>query len=159
MRLAAALVLALVSSAAAFVPQGTPPAKAPPPTRTPLQPSAALSTQTRDRKTGAIAPADPKAGQRSVAQQIVNVEKAHRDRAARLARLTELFTQSGQTDKVKLCEELGRQESRKYVTAMQGYRALLGEELFLQVARTLRIDLSVLPSAAPAGKPRAGGSR
>ncbi len=120
----------------------------------PIQPT---QIQTRD---GDKITSDPRAKYRTVVRMMVNVERAHRERVARLERLHELFTASAATESLATVDQLVAVERRRYENALNGYRQGLGDSLYVQVRAVLDTragaPLKVQASAVPperAGEP------
>ncbi|MCY2960470.1 MAG: hypothetical protein NTY35_09930 [Planctomycetota bacterium] len=93
----------------------------------PVQPT---EVQTRE---GGRVETDPRAKQRTVVRMMVNVERAHRDRVARLERLRAIFEASGATEKLATVARLRDVEWNRYSAALKGYERDLGPELYPQV--------------------------
>src|SRR5690349_10269538 len=99
-------LLCLVSAALASLAPGQKPAKpAPPPKPVAIESPAGAQAEP---------PADPRAQQRTLVKMLVNVERAHRDRAARLDRLRELYTASGATAQLETVARLVQLEQQRY---------------------------------------------
>jgi hypothetical protein len=113
----------------------------------PVQP-----TQLQTRAGGAVV-GDQRARYRTVVRMMINIERAHRDRFARLERLRELFTASGATESLAAVEHLRGLETKRYEAAMLGYERGLGPSLYAQVRAV--IDANGIPAnvTAPVGKP------
>jgi len=77
--------------------------------------------------------ADPRAKYRTVVRMMINIERAHRDRVARLERLRELYEAAGAPDKLATVARLVELERSRYESALQGYERGLGPVLYPQV--------------------------
>jgi hypothetical protein len=104
---------------------------------------------------GATAPAMPDpAVLRSIAKEMVTLERIHRDRQARMDRLVEVFSQAKQMDKVKEIEALRAKETTRYSAAMQGFKKIVGPEVHGRILALM--NGSTAGSNAPPGR---GGAR
>ena len=86
---------------------------------------------------------------RSIAKEMVTLERIHRDRQARLDRLVEVFSEGKQMDKVKEIEALRAKENTRYLAAMQGYKKIVGPEVHGRIVALLNGN-SVGAGAGPA---------
>jgi hypothetical protein len=97
---------------------------------------------------------DPKLRARNLATMIVNVERAHRDRVARIERLREVYEQSGGAEQLERLARLRAKEQARYDAAMRGYERDLGPALFAKVRAALDLNAGKPPAApAPAAAP------
>ena len=116
-------------------------------------PAAAPAT-TKTGQPGQAAGQDPKVRSRNVATMIVNVERAHRDRVARLERLRQLYEKSGGAEQLERIARLRAKEQARYDAAMRGYERDLGPALFAKVRSALDLNAGKPPAApAPAAAP------
>ncbi len=114
----------------------------------PIQP-----TELEVRQGGAIT-ADPRAKLRTVVRILVNYERGHRDRVARLERLRGLFEASGAGDKVREVQRLRDLEMARFTAAQRGYERDLGPSIYAQVRALLDANGGAPPAPAanvPAG--------
>jgi hypothetical protein len=99
----------------------------------------------------AAAPAgqDAIARSRNLATMIVNVERAHRDRVARLERLRQIYEKSGGAEQLQRLERLRAKEHARYDAAMRGYERDLGPALFAKVRAALDLNAGQPPAPPP----------
>ncbi len=112
----------------------------------PNQPEKVTPTAVQVRAEGRVVE-DPKARARALVQQVVNVERAHRERIARIERLEELFRASGGADSLAELANLRAVQERRYQAAMDGYRRDLGADNYARLRKVL--DAGGGPPAAP----------
>ncbi len=86
---------------------------------------------------------------RNVAGMVVNVERAHRDRVARLERLRQIYEKAGAAEKLEKVSRLRAKEHSRYEMVMSGYEKSLGPELFAKLRTALDRNAG-RPPAAPA---------
>lgn len=108
--------------------------------------------QTRD---GGRIDADPRAKYRTVVKMMINIDRAHRDRVARLERLRVLFQAAGASDKLSTVQRLRELEQSRYEAALQGYARGLGPDLYPQVRAVIDGNGGPAPAGAVAA-PDAG---
>ncbi len=108
--------------------------------------------QTRD---GGRIDADPRAKYRTLVRMMVNIDRAHRDRVARLERLRVLFQAAGASDKLSTVQRLRELEQSRYEAALQGYARGLGPDLYPQVRAVIDGNGGQAPASAVAA-PDAG---
>jgi len=116
----------------------------------PIQP-----TEIQVRQGGAIT-ADPRAKLRTVVRILVNYERGHRDRVARLERLRGLFEAAGASDKVREVQRLSELEMARFTGAQRGYERDLGPAIYAQVRALLEANGGAPPTGAAANVPPAG---
>jgi len=109
----------------------------------PIQP-----TQVQVRQGGAIT-ADPRAKLRTVVRIMLNYERGHRDRVARLERLHVLFEAAGASDKVREVTRLRDIEMGRFKGAQLGYERDLGPAIYAQVRALLDANGGAKPVPAP----------
>lgn len=107
-------------------------------------------------KPGGPVGGDPKLRARNVATMIVNIERAHRDRVARLERLRQLYEKSGAAEQLEKVARLRAVEHARYEAAMRGYEKDLGPALFAQVRSALELNAGQPPGPTPAAVPPPG---
>lgn len=93
----------------------------------PVQPSAI------EVRAGGSITADPRAKQRTVVRMMLNIERAHRDRVARLERLREVYEAAGAREKLETVARLRELEQSRYASALEGYERGLGPVLYGKV--------------------------
>ncbi len=119
----------------------------------PVQP---MELQTRD---GGRIDVDPRAKYRTAVKMMINIDRAHRDRVARLERLRELFQASGASDKLATVARLRELESSRYEAALQGYARGLGPSIYTQVRAVIDAGAGPAPDASrPADKSAPSGA-
>jgi 23S rRNA (adenine2503-C2)-methyltransferase len=83
---------------------------------------------------------------RNLAKMIVNVERAHRDRVARLERLRQIYEKSGGAEQLERIARLRAKEHARYDAAMRGYERDLGPALFAKVRSALDLNAGKAPA-------------
>jgi hypothetical protein len=115
----------------------------------PIQP---LQVEVRE---GGVITSDPRAKQRTVVRMMVNIERAHRDRVARLERLREIYEAAGAHEKLETVARLRELELSRYASALEGYERGLGPVLYGKV----RAAIDGQGGKPPANPAPAAGSR
>ena len=75
---------------------------------------------------GGQIPGRERAALRDTARDMFKIEDVHRDRLARIDRLEELYTASGDTEKLAEIEKLKARENKRYVLIMGQFKEKLG---------------------------------
>ncbi len=75
---------------------------------------------------GGQIPGRERAELRETARDMFKIEDVHRDRLARIDRLAELYTASGDTEKLAEIEKLKARENKRYVLIMGQFKEKLG---------------------------------
>jgi len=102
-----------------------------------------------EQRAAGPAGADPKVQMRNVARMVVNVERAHRDRVARLERLRQIYEKNGAAEKLEKVARLRAKEHARYEQVMNGYEKSLGTELFAKLRGALDRNAGRPPAAPP----------
>jgi len=111
----------------------------------PMQPT---EIQTRD---GARVQTDPRTKYRTAVKMMLNIDRAHRDRVARLERLREIFEAAGASDKLATVARLRELEQSRYEASLLGYARGMGASIFEQVRAVIDAGAGAWPYASPAG--------
>jgi hypothetical protein len=84
-------------------------------------------------RSGAQVVADPRARYRTVVRMMLNIERAHRERVARLARMAEFLTAAQATTDLETLARLATLEQGRYEASLKGYERDLGPVLYGKV--------------------------
>lgn len=83
-------------------------------------------------------PQDPKGdAPRTARQKMLSDVKEHDIRVARIDRLRDVFTERGETDKVKQLDRMLKTENDRYRKQLRGHRDQLGDDAFRRVDRAV----------------------
>jgi hypothetical protein len=108
----------------------------------PIQP---LDQQIRQ---GGAVTADPRAKLRTVVRILVNFERAHRDRVARLERLAAIFREAGAQAELAEVERLRALVDQRFAAAQKGYERDLGPAIYAQVRAVIDAQVGTAPRSA-----------
>jgi hypothetical protein len=112
----------------------------------------ASAAGTQDGADGATRPpGDTRAKLRTVVRILVNQERGHRDRVARLERLRAIYAEARALDRLAEVARLRGLEDQRYAAAQKGYERDLGPALYAQVRAVVDAAAGAKPAAPQGG--------